>query len=92
MGKEVDNWCKRIPEIVLFNQSYQMFAQIVSFIVSTFQLESEMCSLLHSLQERQGCTVVRQEEVTKMTQGLEHMMYEKRLGTAFIQSYQEKRD
>lgn len=49
-----------------------------------------MCSLLLSLQERHGRTVVRQGEVTKMTRGLEHMMYEKRLGTAFIQSDQEK--
>lgn len=27
-----------------------------------------------------------------MTQGQEYMMYEKRMGTAFIQSYQEKDD
>ena len=38
-GNGVKNWCKRLPEPVLFNQTYQMLqiAQFVSFIFSTFQ-------------------------------------------------------
>lgn len=71
MGREVNNWCERLPEPVLFNKPTKCckLPNIASFMFSIFQWQCEIYFLFLSLQERQGCTIVSWGEGHQDDQG-----------------------